>query len=117
MILYRLGRASPKALQLLERLYFRPIVSVQSLAEITGLSFANANGLARQLEAVGLLRETTGRNRNAVLPPNRSSACFRKTRNEDRSLSHIRSARSVTDKRLGLRANELQKIVRCEFAE
>lgn len=64
LILKRLGRASGKALQLLERLHFRPIVSVQTIMEFTGLSFANANSLARQLLAVGLLRETTGRKRN-----------------------------------------------------
>jgi len=64
LILSRLGRPSGKALQLLERLYFRPIVSVQAVADVTGLSFANANSLARQLETVGLLRETTGRKRN-----------------------------------------------------
>jgi len=64
LILNRLGRASGKALQLLERLYFRPIVSVPAIMEMTGLSFANANSLARQLETVGLLRETTGRKRN-----------------------------------------------------
>ena len=38
LVLNRLGRASGKALQLLERLYFRPIVSVQTVAEVTGLS-------------------------------------------------------------------------------
>jgi Fic family protein len=59
-----LGRASAEALQLLERFYFRPIVSVPTIMEITGLSFANANSLARQLETVGLLREITGRKRN-----------------------------------------------------
>ncbi|MFZ0887940.1 MAG: Fic family protein [Candidatus Binataceae bacterium] len=64
LILNRLGRASGKALQLLERLYFRPIVSVQTIVEETGLSFANANGLAKQLETTGLLQETTGRKRN-----------------------------------------------------
>src|SRR5579871_498984 len=64
VILNRLGRASGKALQLLERLYFRPIVSVPTIMEVTGLSFANANGLARQLEIIDLLRETTGRKRN-----------------------------------------------------
>jgi Fic family protein len=64
LILNRLNRVSSKALQLLERLYFRPIVSVQAVTEITGLSFANANALAKQLETIGLLRETTGRKRN-----------------------------------------------------
>jgi Fic family protein len=64
LILDRSGRASAKGLQLLERLYFRPIVSVPTIMEITGLSFANANSLARLLETMGLLRETTGRKRN-----------------------------------------------------
>jgi Fic family protein len=64
LILNRLGRASGKALQLLERLYLRPIVSVPKVMEITGLSFANANSLTRQLQTIGLLRETTGRKRN-----------------------------------------------------
>jgi len=64
LILNRLGRASAKGLQLLEQLYFRPIVSVPIIMEITGLTFANANGLARLLETVGLLRENTGRKRN-----------------------------------------------------
>lgn len=64
LILNRLGRVSAKGLQLLERLYFRPIVSVQTIMEITGLSFANANSLARQFEKIRLLQETTGRKRN-----------------------------------------------------
>jgi len=64
LILKRTGRAAGKALQVLERLYFQPIVSVQTIAEMTGLSFANANGLVRQLESIELLHETTGRKRN-----------------------------------------------------
>jgi hypothetical protein len=64
LILNRMGRAAGKGLQVLERLYFRPTVSVRAIAEITGLSFANADGLARQLETISLLRETTGRRRN-----------------------------------------------------
>ena len=64
LILSRSGRASGKGLLLLERLYFRPIVSVPAIMEITGLSFANANSLARLLETIGLLRETSGRKRN-----------------------------------------------------
>jgi Fic family protein len=45
LILKRMGRAAGKALLVLERLYFRPIVSVQAIVEITKLSFANANAL------------------------------------------------------------------------
>ena len=62
LLLRRLGRASWKALHPLERLYFRPIVSVPTIMEIAGPSFANANSLAQPPEATGLLREPTRRN-------------------------------------------------------
>jgi Fic family protein len=64
LILTRMGRGAAKALQLLDRLYFRPIVSVRAVVEITGLSFANANALVKQFESLKLLHETTGRRRN-----------------------------------------------------
>jgi hypothetical protein len=49
---------------LLETLYFRPVVSAQSVAEVTQLSFANANLLVKQLCQLGLLEEFTGQRRN-----------------------------------------------------
>lgn len=58
------GAPPAKALQVLESLYLRPIVSVQAVAEIAKLSFANANALVRQIESLDLLRETTGQRRN-----------------------------------------------------
>ncbi len=61
-----LGRATGRALTVLEGLYFRPIVNVNTVAQISSLSFARANALVGELERLGLLREMTGRRRNRV---------------------------------------------------
>ena len=61
-----LGRGAGKALVLHEQLFYRPIVNVHTVMEITGLSVARAYGLVAELEQLGLLRETTGRRRNRV---------------------------------------------------
>jgi len=58
--------ASHKALMLLERLFFSPMVSVSSVESFTGLSFANANELVRRFVDMKLLREVTGRPRNRL---------------------------------------------------
>lgn len=58
------GRGAAKALALLEKLYFRPIISVQWVADATGLSIARANSLVNQLCEVGIIREITGYRRN-----------------------------------------------------
>lgn len=62
----RLGRGAGRALALLETLYDRPVVSVNRVTEVTGLTFANANTLVKQLSDLGLLSEITGRRRNRV---------------------------------------------------
>ncbi|MDQ3701968.1 MAG: Fic family protein [Chloroflexota bacterium] len=64
LITARMGRGVGKGLQLLESLYQRPIVSVPVVSEVTGLAFANASALVRQLAGLGLLREITGRKRD-----------------------------------------------------
>lgn len=66
LITSNLGRGAGKGLTFLEQLYFRPIVNVNTVMQITELSFARANGLVSQLQGLGLLRETTGRRRNRV---------------------------------------------------
>lgn len=66
LITSRLGRGAGKALVLLEQLYFRPVVNVPAIMAITGLSSARANALVLELEAMGLLNETSGRRRNRV---------------------------------------------------
>lgn len=59
-----MARGTGKAMELLERLFFRPIVSVNSIREMAGLSFASANDLAKRLSDWRLLSEITGRGRN-----------------------------------------------------
>ncbi len=77
LITSHLGRGAGKGLTFLEQLYFRPIVNVNTVMRITDLSFARANGLVRQLQDLGLLRETTGRRRNRVFAYEPYMALFR----------------------------------------
>ncbi len=60
------ARGSHKALTLLEKLYFNPMVSVAMVESFTGLSFANANELTKRFVDMKLLRETTGKPRNRL---------------------------------------------------
>jgi Fic family protein len=64
LVTSRMKRGAARALKLLESFYFRPIVSVHSIATDTGLSYANANTLVKQFVEIGLLKETTGQKRN-----------------------------------------------------
>lgn len=57
----RLGRKAGNGLVLLEAMFRRPIVTVRTVKEITRLSQPAANALTNDLEALGVLRETTGR--------------------------------------------------------
>jgi Fic family protein len=64
LLMTNLGRGAQKALMLLERLYDRPIVSVQWVADTTHLTFTHANRLVQELTTLNILVETTGRRRN-----------------------------------------------------
>ncbi len=64
LISKHVARGAGRAMELLKLLHFRPMVSVHSIREMSGLSFASANALARRLCDLGLLREITGRSRN-----------------------------------------------------
>ncbi len=66
MILSSFGRNGPRAVQLLDSLLRRPVLGVKEIGEITGISYQNANGLAQQLEEIGILVEVTGQKRNRV---------------------------------------------------
>jgi Fic family protein len=67
LVLGRMKRKSGTAIALLEQLYFRPIITVENVQEITGLSsYGNANDLVKDLCDLGLLEETTGQKRNRV---------------------------------------------------
>lgn len=65
-VLEELGRNGPKASMLVEELLLRPVVGINEIAKITGLSYQNANKLASKMESIGVLREVTGQKRNRV---------------------------------------------------
>jgi len=64
LVAEKLGRGPAKSLQVLEMLYLRPIISVSSVIEVTGLSYANANKLVKGFCNLGLIVEITGQRRN-----------------------------------------------------
>lgn len=51
---------------LLEKLYAMPIVRINDVAQITGLTFQSASVLVKDLERAGILKERTGYKRNRV---------------------------------------------------
>ncbi len=64
LITDHLARAAGNGLRLLERLYERPIVSVEQVRSITGTTYVAANQLVHKLVEHGILRESTGQKRN-----------------------------------------------------
>ena len=57
-------RSLTPAEALLDALLNRPVVSVSEVAQIVDRTFANANQLVARFEELGILRETTGQQRN-----------------------------------------------------
>lgn len=64
LITDRLGRVAGHGHRVLERLYQKPIVSVDDVRGITGTSFPAANDVVQRLVDVAILKEITGRARN-----------------------------------------------------
>jgi Fic family protein len=64
LVAEKLGRGPAKSMQVLEMLYLRPIISVNSVIEVTGLSYANANKLVKDFCDLGIIVEITGQRRN-----------------------------------------------------
>jgi Fic family protein len=61
------GRMAPGAAnghKVLERLFDRPILSVNDVREITGITFAAANNIVSRLVDLGILSQMTGNARN-----------------------------------------------------
>jgi DNA-binding MarR family transcriptional regulator len=59
-----LGYSAGNGHRVLERLYERPIVSVNEVRELTGTTFPAANSLVERLVKIGILTEVTGQARN-----------------------------------------------------
>ena len=64
LIVDRFGRVAANGLRVLESLYLRPLITVNGVAELTGVTFAAASQLVKRLVEHGLLREVTGQARN-----------------------------------------------------
>ncbi len=60
----KLGRAAANGHKVLESLFDRPIVAVNDVRQLTGTTYAAANGLVSRLVDAGVLAEMTGYARN-----------------------------------------------------
>ena len=65
-IINELGRVAGNALKVHELLFRFPLVSVNPVADMLGVSFTSANRLIDRMVEVGILVETTGNARNRV---------------------------------------------------
>jgi Fic family protein len=59
-----LGIRSGRGLQLLERLFHQPVISVGEVAKVIGTTYPPANTLVSDFVTMGLLTEVTGQKRN-----------------------------------------------------
>jgi Fic family protein len=66
MINKKFGNKSGSAMQLLDGLFSKPVIMINSIKEITSLSFPNANRLASEFEKIKILKEITGQKRNRI---------------------------------------------------
>jgi Fic family protein len=64
LVTEQMKHSSGNALSFLERLYFRPVVTVRAVQDMTQVSFSNASKLVARFEELGILREMTGQRRN-----------------------------------------------------
>ncbi len=64
IIATHMSRSAGSAYQLLEYLYRRPIITVNSVVQVTGLSYANANRLINTFQAHNLLQQMDKHQRN-----------------------------------------------------
>jgi Fic family protein len=65
-IVDELGRVAGNAIKVHEYLFRFPLVSVNPVAELLGISFTSANRLIERLVEIGILVEVTGNARNRV---------------------------------------------------
>ena len=66
MIADGLGRAAGNGYRVLERLYERPIVSVNDVRSLTGTTYPAANQLVERMARLGIISEMTGQARNRL---------------------------------------------------
>lgn len=64
LVVQYFGRAAANGLTVLESLYSRPILAVNDIVDLTGVSFTAANQLMSRFVETGILSEITGQTRN-----------------------------------------------------
>lgn len=66
LVTTKFGRVAGNGLTVLERLYERPLIAINDIVELTGVSFTSASKLMKRLADEGLVREITGQTRNRL---------------------------------------------------
>ncbi len=61
-----LGRSAPSALRVHEFMQARPIVTIQTVAKALNTSFPTSSGALEKLAELGIVRETTGKQRGRI---------------------------------------------------
>jgi Fic family protein len=65
-VIEEMGKTGSKASHFIDHLLLHPVVGINEIAEMTDLSYQNANKMASRLESIGVLVEVTGQKRNRV---------------------------------------------------
>jgi Fic family protein len=76
LIRSRLGKRTPNALVTLDYLFRQPVVSAKMIERTLGVSQPTATALVRDLAAIDILREFTGKRRNRLFRYNRYLGLF-----------------------------------------
>ena len=61
-----IGRAAGSALRAHQAIQLRPVISINKVIELTGITHKTAHGALRKLEEIGIARELTGGQRNLL---------------------------------------------------
>ena len=71
-----LGKRTANAHKLLDHLFRLPLVNARGVEELVGVSQPTASALVNDLTRIGILRETTGRQRDRLFAYDRYLALF-----------------------------------------
>jgi Fic family protein len=62
----KIPKGTGRALDLLDDLYKKPVVSIETVKKVTGLSFSSANNLTHKFVGMGILKEISGRKKGRI---------------------------------------------------
>ena len=73
-----MGRRTGNSLELLKKLFSKPIVSINEIQDLIDVSFPTANAIAKRFLELGLFQERTGGSRNKVFELSEYLELFKK---------------------------------------